>query len=733
MYNVIECTNIPKDKLITIIRPIRVDADTEYLLSRVDNHINDKYISDTVGFIVVDDGSSREYCHNIKRICLESNIGYIHIDSELDKFSPSRARNIGSIYASSKYIFMQDIDLYPYDNFYNNLIEQIIIQDLDSDITRFIMVPCIYLNTEGLQVLNDGSAINKNILLNDAILGNDRYIERISTGTSSCVFNREHFLRSGGYYEEFSGWGYEDLELNCRMIRKSKDFPTPRDWSLERFNFNTIYEYSGWKSVYRLYGDICFYHGIVLFHGTHKIKQDLLREVQRKKNYQFFIDNLKNLKDPDPLPDIYCGNTLVMKKCIFTMNPDIISWYGHVYIKDDYGLETLEEIIDFIEQKNINRIVFFNPYSNQLNIDLYRYVRKYDIEYIICERGALPGTFFFDKNGFLADSSSYHESNWARELNNDEKCNILKYIQNLFSSENTLEKQGSKKTVQEIRKKFNIGHKKVIFVPFQRPHDTAVEFFSRKNTYDDFIDIIRELSKTISKDYILMVKRHPLEDKDFEIENVTYVNDIHINVLVEISDFIVTFTSGVGLLGIAAGKPVFTIGSSFYSHEGFSWNVDSYQELIDLIYKNVRPDRERALAFLYYLIYKFYSIGQFVTRDVTMEDGKRMTATIGIKNNIIRYKDKETIFYVDKKPRYSWSALLFDRYRFSENIFAKNKNLVKEKNVKENITKELSSIKRVQKENISQKETTHQDVVMRKFRKLLRSPIQFFKDIRWLK
>ena len=62
------------------------------------------------------------------------------------------------------------------------------------------------------------------------------------------------------------------------------------------------------------------------------------------------------------------------------MNPDIISWYGHVYIKDDYGLETLEEIIDFIEQKNINRIVFLNPYSNQLNIDLYRYVRNMIIE-----------------------------------------------------------------------------------------------------------------------------------------------------------------------------------------------------------------------------------------------------------------------------------------------------------------------------------------------------------------
>ena len=91
---------------------------------------------------------------------------------------------------------MQDIDLYPYDNFYNNLIEQIIIQDLDSDITRFIMVPCIYLNTEGLQVLNDGSAINKNILLNDAILGNDRYIERISTGTS----NHDFFSQVGNGY-----------------------------------------------------------------------------------------------------------------------------------------------------------------------------------------------------------------------------------------------------------------------------------------------------------------------------------------------------------------------------------------------------------------------------------------------------------------------------------------------------------------------------------------------------
>ena len=84
MYNVIECTNIPKDKLITIIRPIRVDADTEYLLSRVDNHINDKYISDTVGFIVVDDGSSRGYGDNLKRIFFVSFIGYFHIVWELD-------------------------------------------------------------------------------------------------------------------------------------------------------------------------------------------------------------------------------------------------------------------------------------------------------------------------------------------------------------------------------------------------------------------------------------------------------------------------------------------------------------------------------------------------------------------------------------------------------------------------------------------------------------------------
>lgn len=111
---------------------------------------------------------------------------------------------------------------------------------------------------------------------------------------------------------------------------------------------------------------------------------------------------------------------------------------------------------------------------------MYRYVRKYDIEYIICERGALPGTFFFDKNGFLADSSSYHESNWARELNNDEKCNILKYIQNLFSSENTLEKQGSKKTVQEIRKNLILVTKKLYLFLFKGLMIPLLSFFHGK-------------------------------------------------------------------------------------------------------------------------------------------------------------------------------------------------------------------------------------------------------------
>ena len=724
------------ESFLTIIRPIRVSEKTEYLLERINNHIYDKNIPNTISIIIVDDGSSPYYKNIIKKICINNKIGYIRLETEEKVFSPGRARNIGAIYAKSKYIFIQDIDLYPYENFYNNLLEQINLQGLEEDRSKFIMISCCYLNKDGISFLDNGSHKRYIKLLNDIILGRNEYIERISNGTSACVFSRDHFLYMGGFNENFEGWGYEDLDLNCRMIRKAVDFCLPTNWYIDKETFNTIYEYSGWKAIYRLYGDLTMRYGLILFHGTHPIEKNIARERLRIKNYDLFIKNLRILQNPNPLPDIYNGNTLIMKKCAFTVNPAIISYYGNIYFKDSYKLETIEDVINFLVNKKISRVIFLNPYSDELNRKVYKYVKEHNINYVICERGALPGSYFFDENGFLFDSTSYNSYNWDIDLNNEQRSKIIDYIRNLFIDNNSLEKQGERITVANLRKKYGIENKKIIFIPFQRPHDTAVEYFIRKNNYNEFINIVRELSSKINSDYVVLAKRHPLEDEDFDIPNIKYVNDIHINTLVEAADYIVTFTSGVGLLGISIGKVVCTVGNAFYSQNDLVFNVDSHLEIIEIIKNNRTKNKDKMLSFMYYLVFRFYSFGEFITRDEKYENGERITATIGIKNKIIRYKNKE-IYFQDKKPHSGWNSILFDRYRTSK-YFHINQQQIKSISHTSKIvqTKKMTTIKNENKDMLMIQNNDNRTFVQRfiaKTKKLLISPKKFFSDIKIIK
>ena len=306
----------------------------------------------------------------------------------------------------------------------------------------------------------------------------------------------------------------------------------------------------------------------------------------------------------------------------------------------------------------------------------------------------------------------------------------------MFIDNNSLEKQGERITVANLRKKYGIENKKIIFIPFQRPHDTAVEYFIRKNNYNEFINIVRELSSKINSDYVVLAKRHPLEDEDFDIPNIKYVNDIHINTLVEAADYIVTFTSGVGLLGISIGKVVCTVGNAFYSQNDLVFNVDSHLEIIEIIKNNRTKNKDKMLSFMYYLVFRFYSFGEFITRDEKYENGERITATIGIKNKIIRYKNKEICFQ-DKKPYSGWNSILFDRYRTSK-YFHINQQQIKSISHTSKIvqTKKMTTIKNENKDMLMIQNNDNRTFVQRfiaKTKKLLISPKKFFSDIKIIK
>lgn len=706
---------------IEVIRPIRVDESNEFLIDRIGNFKYDRNIPSNVKFTVVDEGSSSFYLEKIKRECEKNEVNLIALDAVSELFCPGRARNFGAMLSKADYIFFQDLDLLPYDGFYNDLTDQISIANIDKDPDQFVMIPCIYL-TESGNNLYDGSLYAKKRFIRASLANENDLVERYSTGTSACLYNRLRFLQIGGFDRQFIAWGYEDLDLNCRFIRKSKLFPLAKNWSSDRFNFNSVVEYDGWKSAYRLYGDINFHQGVVLFHAhhpIHKSRTDFKEIVE--KNRRHFIDNLKKNEVISALPDKACGKTLLFKSCAFNSNNDFLPFLGDVVKFDDLELRDATKVMSFIENEKFTRVVFQNPYSNALTEEVYRCCKSSGIPIVICERGALPNSCFFDDDGFLADSKYYNNRYWDKPLSELEIIEVEKYCKSVLDSDSSLEKQGKRLSRIELKKKYGCLDKKIVFVPLQRPDDTAVVKFKRENNYIEFLTLVQEVASQ-REDLFFLIKKHPLEDNIeniIESTNLKFVDsDENINTLVQASDVVITYTSGVGLLGLLAKKRVITVGNAFYSKPGLTVNADNVAEVCEAINDRILLDsteEQSIIRFIHYLVNDYYSFGSFKTREVKFENGKRITATTSIELNQLNYSGRRYIYPKKERVIIDFSSGLFDRYRY----------WMKKPSKDTNSTRVVApQVKLENKQTLSLKE--------RRLKKLKENPYRYFSESSWL-
>lgn len=660
---------------LTVIIAIR-SCNTRDIIERLSYVFHDNLLDKCKGkirFMVVDDGSEQKEKEKIKKKVDELGFDYLYISSTETPISMGRARNVGAKYAKSTYIMFMDVDLVPYDGFFYELLNEIKVQKLETFANDFIMVGVIYLTKKGIkQFFKQNSDIRKNTAINWLLSNNEELIEKFSTGTSACLYNRDIFLARGGHDELFEEWGFEDLEFNLRMIRKSSKFPLPRIICNDYKNFSQIVEYKGWKSIYRLFGDITFQKGIILFHSWHEVdkaspyikegtKNNSLLFQQRCKSY-----HSKKYELP-PLSDPYEGKTLLFSKTNpFIWNYDILSRLGVIHYLDEGSL-TESSLIKYIMENNIDRVLFHNPYASKQRLGLYKAVKSKNIPYIIAERGALSDSVFFDKNGFNAESSSYDPIYWDKKLTQEQYKQVSDYINQEKTSSVSLEKQTDRMNLSILYSELDIPvDKKILFVPLQRPSDTVIKYFSGNLlNYDEFISLVQEVANHVSSDWRIVVKKHPLEDELHEIDGVLYSN-ANIKDLIEISDSVLLVNSGVGILSLLWEKPVMYAGDVFYGDDRINNKVDSYQEVLTLLNSGFKCDHETVYRFLYYLIEEFYSFGKFTTFEKDWKDGGRMTHTQDIDFYQIRKLGRNNLnTYVEAKARINTSSILFDRYRNS--------------------------------------------------------------------
>lgn len=734
--------------MLTVIIPIRASSDRKDAIHRLSFVMQDMMIPKSVKFLVVDDGSHLNEALAIMGECERLGFEYLRIESELQIFSAGRARNFAVQHAMSKYVLFQDLDLLPYPGFYRDALNEIEIQGLNQAAERFLMFGVIYLTKEATTEYFETPAELRKSKYIQALLDNDRSrVEKFSTGTSVTVWDRRYYLSCGGNDPEFEGWGYEDLEFTCRSIRRGRKFPLPDEFMLDYKNFQKVSEYRGWKSIYRLYGDLTFQKGMIMFHAWHPVDESGRYIKAKERNRKIFESKMRAFgsrrEEPLPLPQAERGRSVIFRNNPWVYNRWVAPAFGEL-IHVDEGAFTPDAFFEFLDQRNIDRVVFHNPYANDSMLAIYEAVKLRKKPFIVCERGALPGSVFFDENGFNGESSSYATSRWLGLIDDEAIAKTSEYVKIFKEEGDDLEDQPERIGSAALRKKLGLrAGVKILFVPLQRPSDTVISHLSGPiESYENFLNLVRDVAENLPPDWVVVAKRHPLEVVSPDLPSVVLINDGNINDLVESSSAILLINSGVGLVGLMYEKPVLYAGTAFYGHEEIARQVCSSHEVFNAL-AVFRPNKEMIIKFLHYLIFEFYSFAEFKTRKVPWKDGSFMTATTEINYKTIRIPGCEELnLELRKSVQVGHDSVLFDRYRRPDGGIAgapmPKKPEIRKDDLASNrlLERQVENKGRLQltvaHENL-EKANPPQDVLRRsswsrKFKKLRQNPIMFLRD-----
>ncbi|WP_417620313.1 glycosyltransferase [Oceanihabitans sediminis] len=327
----------------------------------------------------------------------------------------------------------------------------------------------------------------------------------------------------------------------------------------------------------------------------------------------------------------------------YTSIKSALQQLGKIEFRHEKRFTSPIAVSNLIVSKNYAGVIFPNPYGNERRLSIYSHCLKCKIPTVVFDRGGLPDSWFFDQ-GFNADSPSYETDLWDRPLTNSQEQMVSKYCESITNSEKTLEKQGDRIGGESLRKKLALNGKKVLFVPFQRPSDTTVKYFRGSLlSFEDFVEQIQMLQSMLnssSEEWVVLCKKHPLEN-DRPSQNLNFVpDDTHVNDLLELCDAVCLINSGVGLLASIFGKPVYYFGDVYYGHPGLNKKVTCFREVFDdLISDTFLVNKEVRNRLIFHLTNRIYSFGDFETKLELQRDGSYRNVTYNINFSVIRFND----------------------------------------------------------------------------------------------
>jgi predicted glycosyltransferase involved in capsule biosynthesis len=686
--------SVSKNPVLTVLITVRVASHYD-MIERLRFRLLDTIMPKTVNFLVIDEGSALTDAVGLKDVCANLGFDYLRIETQKSLFCLAGARNIGASHTNSKYIMFEDVDLFPYPGYYQDILDEIGIQELDRYSSRFLTVPCLYLSEDATKGALAGE-ISKNEIIHDH-LTKGSMVQTALPASSVLVINRMFYLSIGGSNDEFKGWGLEDLELAYRLVRGAKMFKSPQDhrWLIEG-GYATSTQYRGWRAQFRLHGELLARKSIYSFHAHHPKDNSWRNPELHKANKAIFSASNESFDihghTLPALPDSRRGKSLIFGRGTFAYNSSLLPLWGDLEVKGYQDFENTD-IVEYVRVNRIDRVIFTNPYANTLRLSTYQKIRNADIPFYVVERGALSDSMFIDDSGFCCESTRYHRRHWPEELDNDRLRQVKEYIDIETSSGSALEKQGERVGARTALKKLGIPpQKKVLFVPFQSRSDTTVTHFAGSiGSFDNFVEMVREVTRRLPLDWVVLFKKHPLSSVVETVPGAIDIGDMHIKDALEIADYVLLMNSGVGVLSVLFDRPCIYTAQAFYADDDLNRKATTADAVLSLVEQGIPINQESRYRFLSYLLNDFYSFGKFTVSEKIYTNNATLSITDRVDYYRVNLLGERILDTEDNTLLGDIKAPIFDMFRewlSVKRLAAKNTPLSKTTAVQTNFAQE---------------------------------------------
>lgn len=626
---------------ITMVLCIRAHDGNPWVINRI--RMMGDYYDPKPTFLVLDFGSSEPFAEQIACVCAHQGFEYIHI-ADYDTYSPAAAHNRGFEAVKTPFVYFCDADVFSFKTLFADLADTATELRMKEMVDIVLTPPVYHLNEVdsatffSLPTAEEQSAHLKR----EAYRANFRPFNRaenffVAPYSNVYMIHRDMFTMTGGYDERFRGHGSEDFEYLVRLAMHISHLPLPDEMKQDKLGpfsseFFHARPYSGFRRLLEMASEPTFNMGFKIFHLWHPretsngdwYQNNDWKRVKMNEALDAYVDAPQKLLSIDFL------NRGKRIACVCN-SPDIWGYFTPLRVAGfelvpvfDNSVESISALSKGLIDGNLSGMAIFNPYmlSNTKFYETVVLARELGRTVIVIERGALPGTIYYDDDVSYV-SENYSEERFLSESFSDEELRkASEYIDGLRSGDSTLEHMNSYDKTSEDRIALGSMTKPICFIPLQLPQDMAVTMFIRgEQSYPNFVE---SLPKVIddNPDILFIVKPHPLSKGGaipMKPNLIIAQREDNIHYLLDVASFVLCYNSGVGLLSILHQKPTITLGNAFYNLAGAGFRAASAAEAIGAFKRGLvkEPDQKTIRRIAAWFLHRQYS--QFIATDNVRE------------------------------------------------------------------------------------------------------------------